>query len=589
MKKWPFASLIALILFASVLRFYNLKQFPPALFSDEVDLGYQAYSFLKTGRDYYGNKLPISFRSFADFRAPLYLYSATATISLFGLNEWGVRLPAAIFGVLGVVSIFLLSLKLGKNFNFALLCGLVLAILPWHFHYSRAGFEVSALFFLLSLGLFFFFEFLEKRKTWVIFLSLAVLSLCFYTYATSRLFLPLLGFVALLVYHQEIFKLGLKKVSISFLICFLLLLPFAKNALLGEGLHRFSYLNIFSDSNLKFEIDRQRLVDAVHDKTQEVGMKTPFIAYVFHNKPLSWTIEIIENYASSFSLEFLFLQGGPNLRHGIGRMGGVLVVFLPFLIIGLFRVFEIIKTGKTFIFSPREAVFFLSFLLLAPIPSSITYDGGTHATRLFFMVLPLTLFISLGLWEFGSWFKKKKTRVVLLSLVAFLSILNFSYYLHLYYYHYPVESQRLWHYGFKEALKRLVAESRGYDKIVLSSTYEPPLVFFLFWSKYPPQDFNAGSLVNIDNSWFEGKQLNQYFFGRLRSSFWDSYLSQQAQKQKMEKILILAGRNDFGGDLDMDEPPGLKVIEKFYLPSQEPVLFLLRTKTFEELQAERVK
>lgn len=165
MKKGQLVLIAWLVFSASVLRFTKLNQYPPALFSDEVDLGYQAYSFLKTGADYFGNKFPISFRSFADFRSPVYLYSAVGTISIFGLNEWGVRLPAAVFGVLGILTFFLLILQVSKNFAFSLLSALVLTVLPWHIHYSRAGFEVTALFFFLCLGFWLFFPFLGGSET----------------------------------------------------------------------------------------------------------------------------------------------------------------------------------------------------------------------------------------------------------------------------------------------------------------------------------------------------------------------------------------------------------------------------------------
>ncbi|RJR25692.1 phospholipid carrier-dependent glycosyltransferase [Candidatus Microgenomates bacterium] len=589
MKKKQVFLLLIIIIIASVLRFYKLNQYPPALFSDEVDLGYQAYSFLKTGADYFGNKWPVSFRSFADFRAPLYLYSAAGTISIFGLNEWGVRLPAAIYGVLGVIAFFFLVLQISKNYSFSLLASFILAILPWHIHYSRAGFEVSALFFLLSLGLFSFFRFLEKKKLLFLLFSLFALSLCFYTYATSRLFLPLLCFAALLIYGKEIFSFNLKKLSVSFFVCFIFLSPFIKDAFWGEGLHRFSYLNIFSDSNLKFEIDRQRLVDAVHNREQVVGMATPKFAYVFHNKPLSWATTIVRSFISSFSFDFLFLKGDPNLRHGIGKMGGVLIVFLPFLLLGLFKVFETLKAGKGSLLSAKESLFFLSFLFLAPLPSSITYDGGTHATRLFFMVLPLSLLVALGIWEFFTWIKKAKIRNALIVFTGFLLSINLVNYLHFYYYHYPLESERLWHYGFKEGITKLNKLSESYDKVILSSSYEPPMIFFLFWSKHEPSLFKAKDYQYFSNDWFEGKQIGKYYFGKLKSSFLDQYLTSQLKEENLEKILILAGRNDFGSDLNHKIPSLLSAVDKVNLPSKEPILFLLRTKTYEELEKERVE
>ncbi len=584
---------IFVILLAFGLRFYQLNKYPPSLFSDEVDLGYQAYSFLKTGRDYYGNFLPISFHSFADFRAPLYLYSAAGTIAALGMNEWGVRLPAAIFGVLGVAAFFLLVLKISKNYNFSLLSALVLTILPWHIHYSRAGFEATALFFLLCLGLYFFYRFLEKKTFISLAVSLVFFSLCFYTYATARLFLPLLALVALLIYRKEIFSAGRSRIFFSILICFLVLLPFAKDTFLGEGLHRFSYLNIFSDSNLKLEINRQRLVDAVHGQTQKVGMSTPFFAYFFHNKPLSWTLEAVNNYVSGFSFDFLFSKGDPNLRHGIGRLGNLLWVFLPFLILGLFKLLSLVKGREKGRLSQKEALFFLAFILISPLPASITLDGGMHASRLFFLVLPLSLSVALGIWEAVSWFKGRKSRLTVSILILVLTALNLIYYLHFYYYHYPVESEKFWHFGFKEGIQAVAEKENQFDQVIFSNSYESPLIFYLFWTKYDPSRFKPDKTQSVNNDWFAGKVMGKYAFGKIKSPFWQKTLPGVRAKaltgEKIPKILILAGRYDFGEDLEEGAPLGLVILEKISLPSVQPVFYLLRSQTMEEVRQEMLK
>jgi hypothetical protein len=61
-------SLLLITLLGLLLRLYNLEKVPPSLFGDEVDVGYQAYSILKTGRDYMGQSWPISFHSLAEWR-----------------------------------------------------------------------------------------------------------------------------------------------------------------------------------------------------------------------------------------------------------------------------------------------------------------------------------------------------------------------------------------------------------------------------------------------------------------------------------------------------------------------------------------
>src|SRR5258706_15322907 len=100
--------LAAILLIASFLRLSNLSSVPVSMFGDELDVGYHAYSILKTGRDYSGNFMPLHFQSLAEWRTPLYLYSAVPTVAVFGISPLGVRLPAAFFGILGVWGIYLL-------------------------------------------------------------------------------------------------------------------------------------------------------------------------------------------------------------------------------------------------------------------------------------------------------------------------------------------------------------------------------------------------------------------------------------------------------------------------------------------------
>ena len=108
----PWITILIILTIATFLRLWHLNQVPPELFGDELDVGYQAYSILKTGKDLQGNFLPVYLQSLSEFRAPLFIYSAVPFVATFGLNEWGVRLTATFWGVLGVVAIYFLTQKL---------------------------------------------------------------------------------------------------------------------------------------------------------------------------------------------------------------------------------------------------------------------------------------------------------------------------------------------------------------------------------------------------------------------------------------------------------------------------------------------
>ena len=93
--------LIFIFLIAAALRLFALGSNPPGLYWDEVSLGYNAYSILKTGHDEHNRFLPIdTFKAFGDYKPPGYIYATVPSIALFGLNNFAVRLPSALAGTL---------------------------------------------------------------------------------------------------------------------------------------------------------------------------------------------------------------------------------------------------------------------------------------------------------------------------------------------------------------------------------------------------------------------------------------------------------------------------------------------------------
>src|SRR3989344_7497886 len=125
--------LIPILLLSAFLRFYQLGSVPSGFINDEAAFGFNAYSLLKTGRDEFGQVWPVIFHSFGEGKLPVYIYLTMPSVAIFGLNEFAVRLPSAIFGVL---TVWVVS-------RWSLLAALVLATMPWHIHFSRAAFEAN--------------------------------------------------------------------------------------------------------------------------------------------------------------------------------------------------------------------------------------------------------------------------------------------------------------------------------------------------------------------------------------------------------------------------------------------------------------
>src|SRR3989344_7300220 len=105
-------ALFLMITFGVILRFWNLGSTPPSLNWDEVSLGYNAWSVLTTGKDEYGDSFPMILRSYDDYKPALYSYFLIPVISLMGMSEMAVRLPSALFGVLGIVVVYFLTIEI---------------------------------------------------------------------------------------------------------------------------------------------------------------------------------------------------------------------------------------------------------------------------------------------------------------------------------------------------------------------------------------------------------------------------------------------------------------------------------------------
>lgn len=573
MKKIPFV-LIAILLLASFLRLWRLDEVPVSLFGDELDVGYHAYSILKTGRDYSGNFMPLHFQSLAEWRTPLYLYSAVPTVAIFGISPWGVRLPAAIFGILGVLLFYLLVGELFKATGLAasrhplhLMAAFLLAISPWHIQYSRAGFEVTQMLALYLAGIYFFLRGLRNGR-WLV-TSAVFLALTPWVYSTAKLFLPLTILALILIWWRDLLKIPRKQVFTALAAFAIVIIPITWSTIFGGGTARFSYLSIFTDPTVVPQIGWDRLRDArVSDPTVAFGVQPNFIDRVFHNKLLYWGNTLVRNYLQSFSTQFLFIQGDLNLRHSPNEMGQLYKIETIFLLAGLafFLVSPMNKKVKTFL---------IFWLLTAPIPAILTRDGGMHATRLFFLLPPLVLLVAFGvyyIWQESSLRWKKLVGVGILG--AYL--VTFTLYQHSFWVHYPWESERWWHTGWGESIKFAKEIENDYDKIIISTAGEPPWIFFAGWYEYPPKSWQENHPMPKTTiaGFGEISYIGKYYFGTAQSKSGIYSLHEVLDS----KTLYLADAREFNVNFAREPggiPLNLKMLKAVTYPSGEPAFYLL--------------
>lgn len=545
---------------AALLRLWGLDRVPLELFGDELDVGYHAYSLWKTGRDYTGQFLPTYIHSFAEWRAPLLMYITAPFVGLVGLNGWGVRLPVALLGIFTIVLTYFLVQETLQSRLAALFSALFLAISPWHIQYSRASFEASLLLFLLVVGVLSFLK-AFKKTPWLV-VSAVFFAMTFYTYSTANLFVPVLVLLLLLVKKKDLHSIP-SKILISSLVIFVILIsPIAYNIFFGHALERYSRFSVFADEEIISEINGKREFTG--------GLQ----GKVFYNKPIFIGRKVISNYTQALSPQFLFINGDVTFRHSIHEIGQLYWVQLPFLLFGLAYLLK----------KKQNSLFWLGWLLLAPLPAALTKDGAIHATRLILLLMPLTVITACGVLfvakaVFVTKVKKDKHRKVVLAMVGILLLGEFLLYLNRYWNDYPRESWRWWHYGYKEAMQFMKKETQGgkYKIVAFNNTYEPALIRFLFWWQHPPEmflrEYKDDKPAENVLSGFDGFSLgDKYYFGIVNKE-----KGGIPAFVKTDTIYLVSQRDEIPGDWDWEKSPpaGIKVLKAVRNPYGEPIFYIV--------------
>lgn len=470
-----FCLILVLSLF---LRFYKLGVNPPSLDWDESSIGYNAYSILHTAKDEYGNFMPLSFRSFDDYKPPVYVYLTVPSVFIFGLTEFAVRFPAAVFGVLSVVVVYFLTKELFSSLDknkrewLALSASFFLCISPWHLQFSRAAFEGNVGMFFLILSLLLFFKSFKKPGFYLLFSISFILSM--YSYHSFRLLNPLVLAILIILFYKKLLKQKVLFV-ISLLLIIVLALPIYASFINPQGTGaRLSMVTIFSDPKL-LKISADNLIVA--------KAKNDIVGQIINNRRLVIIPQMIKGYFDHFSSDFLFMHGDGGVQHHAYNMGMLYLWDFPFILLGIY---SLLKKPE------RKTIFLLFLFLLAPLPASIT-TGTPHPVRAIAMIPALQIFTALGFVFLAQKVLRMKYQIlriklsyITIGIVSMALLINVTYYLHSYYVLTPVKYGYFWQFGNKEAVLYAKGNENKYDKIIISYEYDQPYIYYLFYNKIDP-------------------------------------------------------------------------------------------------------
>lgn len=430
--------LLAILIVAAALRLPGLDRIPNGLIPDEALSAYDAFSIVKTGRDAYGERLPLFPQSTARLQC-MNMYLVVPFVALHGLDEWSARLPSALAGTFTVALLFLC---VREPFGSAAALGAagLLAVSPWHVLLSRTGYDWNLLPAMAALTGWLLTRALRRGAAfWA---AGAAAGLACYTYAPIRVWLPLL-LLLILVTHADYLRQVWRSSLLALVIAAALAAPVVAMTLTSEG--------------------RERL------------------AAVAPQEGNAWrgARGFLQRFGKSFSPGFLFASAETPELHRM-RSTGLLHGFEGLLIVA----------GCAVCLTSQERRGLLPLLACVAAPLAVAIHRDAPDPVLGAVMLPWLQ----GLGGVGvGWCIRAAARLrrggraALLACVALwvgASVARMSFDL---YREFPVYSARAWGYGARQAVATLEKTRAEYDDVIVDTGEKLASSLILFYSRYDPR------------------------------------------------------------------------------------------------------
>ena len=330
-----------------LLYWWRLDQVPPYFVHDEAGFGLASFLLATTGRDYFGNLLPVYVEYFDNHQlgGAIHVYWAIPFVRVLGLSVASVRLSVAIVGLLSLAGFGVLAWRLTGSRWIALLGVWILGASPLFFIQSRLFHDGLMPVPFIIAWLICVVEFEKRRDGRFLLLSAAILGAGFYSYGTARMIMPAyLGLTLLLALLSR--ACSWRTVAAAGVLFGLMMVP---------GL-------LFAARDPELYMARFRGLSWL---TDDISPQSAAALYLHH-------------YLASFDPVDLFLQGDGSFIHSTGRAGVYLWATVPLAAVGVLWFGWRAVTSR----SPLQLLVPLAFLLF-PVPLALIAELHSPARAVY--------------------------------------------------------------------------------------------------------------------------------------------------------------------------------------------------------------
>lgn len=488
--------LTIIVLLSLVLRLIKLDSFPPPN-RDELDIGYNAYSLLHTGKDEYGTSWPLSFKSFGDYKLPGLIYSTAISVAIGGFNLVTTRWPNVVLSVLTLVCVYFLARELIPSGSFSLWSALMAATGYGIFHGSRSAYEPVAALFFSSLAWFLLLYARKHRPVWLGLICMPMLMAFFYQ-TGATLIIPLI-IIAFFIYRKE-YRLAWFQMAGIVLITALL---YGCSWIPTWGVNTTKMgTTIFTETKTVDLMATNRLA-AIN-----AGLPSP-IAHLLINRVSMGMLILMQNYVTAYNPEFLLIKGGNNSWHNLAFINYGYVSYISMLGFGLGCLFLL-----THITRRREAQFLLALLVLTPLPHALTIDIP-NANRLQEFFLVIAVVAAYGFWQLTQYVNHRSQLLVTIVLMAVIGI-DFGWFYYRYITYQPASYAINYIPEAPELVRLINRLAPAYDAVMINESFDFAATYFAFYTPITPAMFH---------------QAEWTMFGFSRVTHWDKFYFQVSDSQ----------------------------------------------------------
>lgn len=481
-QNWP---IILILLLASFARLFQLGKLPNGVLIDEAYGAYNAWALMTEGIDDRGYAFPVYFVAWGSGMNALYLYMGYFLFQLFGATITIYRIPQAIFGILSVLSMYVLGKELFSK-KFGWLLAFLLAINPWHINISRFGLESNIAPAMFLIGLTLCIYGIQKKESFLL-LGTFFFGLSLYAYAQTWIILPIFLVLFLLFYYK---RLPSKKIIIgAIVLLFCMALPL-----------------------LLFLAINYNLIPEIKTAYFSIPKLLEMRASEIH----------VENILNSIhEINKIIIQQYDGFDYSARELTGAFYYFTtPFMLWGIFS--HIIKLVKNWKFRKTELEFVMILWLISAYIAAIMNENIT-TTHINMLYLPLIFYIGYGIWDIINITKSKLILPLVLLCFSISFVVFANDYLHSdtkYLY-----SPKKFFFDTKgeEALAYAESLVENNEEIVIymNDTYKYPL--FLWYQKISPSYYKENVIYCGEAGWQEIETFRQYRYINSEEEISDQY------------------------------------------------------------------